>query len=344
MKNFSKYIVRHNASIKFSISVIDANAAQVALIINDDNELAGIVTDGDIRRAILSNYSLDDPVSAIMTKDPVTLLSGATRSDALKVMRESLVHHIPVINDDRNLVDFFVLDDFIKKQSYDNPVVIMAGGKGERLKPLTNDCPKPMLEINGKPILEIILERAINAGFKNYYISVNYLKHKIKEYFNDGSKWGVSIKYLEESEPLGTCGALSLLPGDLSDDIIVMNGDVVTNLDYERFLKFHKKGGAPMSICSRNHRVRIPFAVLGLKDNLLNQLAEKPTFEYQVNAGVYVLSPKLLSLIPNAFYNMTDLIESLLADNQEVGVFPIHEDWKDIGNKDDFFSCFEGSY
>jgi dTDP-glucose pyrophosphorylase len=343
LKNFSKYIVRHNASIKLSISVIDANAAKVALIINDDNELAGIVTDGDIRRAILSNYSLDDPVSAIMTKDPLTLLSGATRSDALKVMRESLVHHIPVINDDRNLVDFFVLDDFIKKRSYDNPVVIMAGGKGERLKPLTNDCPKPMLKINGKPILEIILERAINSGFKNYYISVNYLKHKIKEYFNDGSKWGVSINYLEESEPLGTCGALSLLPGDLSDDIIVMNGDVVTNLDYERFLKFHKKGGAPMSICSRHHRVRIPFAVLRLKDHLLNQLVEKPTFEYQVNAGVYALSPKLLPLIPNDFYNMTDLVESLLADNKEVGVFPIHEDWTDIGNKDDFFSCIEGN-
>ena len=164
MKKLSNYIVKHNASIKFSIGVIDANAAQVALIINDDNKLAGIVTDGDIRRAILSNHILDDPVSEIMTKNPITLLSGATHSDALKVMRESVVHHIPVINDDRNLVDLFVLDDLLKKRNLPNPVVIMAGGKGERLGSLTKNCPKPMLEVNGKPILEIILEKCIDAG------------------------------------------------------------------------------------------------------------------------------------------------------------------------------------
>lgn len=343
MRDISKFFISSGSTIKNAVSVIDKNAAQVALVADKNNKLLGIITDGDIRRALLADKSLDEPVDSIMTREPITVPVSTTRGEALRIMRSTLVHHIPVVKENGTIKGLFVIDELLKKSSYECPVVIMAGGKGERLKPLTNDCPKPMLEINGKPILEIILERAINAGFKNYYISVNYLKHKIKEYFNDGSKWGVSIKYLEESEPLGTCGALSLLPGDLSEDIIVMNGDVVTDLDYERFLKFHKKGGAPMSICSRIHRVRIPFAVLGLKDNLLNQLAEKPTFEYQVNAGVYALSPKLLSLIPNAFYNMTDLVESLLEDNREVGVFPIHEDWTDIGNKDDFFSFIEGN-
>ena len=336
MKKLSKYIVKHNASIKFSIGVIDANAAQVALIINDDNKLAGIITDGDIRRAILSNHKLDDPVSAIMTKDPLTLLSGATRSDALKVMRESLVHHIPVINDDSNLVDFFVLDDLIKKQSYDNPVVIMAGGKGERLGALTKNCPKPMLEVNGKPMLEIILEKCIDAGFTNFYLSVNYLKQKVISYFETGEKWGVNISYLEEEEPLGTCGSLKLLPNDLVDDILVLNGDVLTDLEYDRLMAYHQKSCNSMTVCTRSHRVRIPFAVMTSSGTKLERSVEKPMYEFQVNAGVYILNPKLIEKIPCEFFNMTDLVDDLLDSKSAVGVFPIHENWKDIGNPIDF--------
>ena len=341
MKKLSKYIVKHNASIKFSIGVIDANAAQVALIINDDNKLAGIITDGDIRRAILSNHKLDDPVSAIMTKDPLTLLSGATRSDALKVMRESLVHHIPVINDDSNLVDFFVLDDLIKKQSYDNPVVIMAGGKGERLGALTKNCPKPMLEVNGKPMLEIILEKCIDAGFTNFYLSVNYLKQKVISYFETGEKWGVNISYLEEEEPLGTCGSLKLLPNDLVDDILVLNGDVLTDLEYDRLMAYHQKSCNSMTVCTRSHRVRIPFAVMTSSGTKLERSVEKPMYEFQVNAGVYILNPKLIEKIPCEFYNMTDLVDDLLDSKSAVGVFPIHENWKDIGNPIDFIEAVE---
>jgi dTDP-glucose pyrophosphorylase/CBS domain-containing protein len=341
LKKLSKYIVKHNASIKFSIGVIDANAAQVALIINDDNKLAGIITDGDIRRAILSNHKLDDPVSAIMTKDPLTLLSGATRSDALKVMRESLVHHIPVINDDSNLVDFFVLDDLIKKQSYDNPVVIMAGGKGERLGSLTKNCPKPMLEVNGKPMLEIILEKCIDAGFTNFYLSVNYLKQKVISYFETGEKWGVNISYLEEEEPLGTCGSLKLLPNDLVDDILVLNGDVLTDLEYDRLMAYHQKSCNSMTVCTRSHRVRIPFAVMTSSGTKLERSVEKPMYEFQVNAGVYILNPKLIEKIPCEFYNMTDLVDDLLDSKSAVGVFPIHENWKDIGNPIDFIEAVE---
>ena len=341
MKKLSNYIVKHNASIKFSIGVIDANAAQVALIINDDNKLAGIVTDGDIRRAILSNHILDDPVSEIMTKNPITLLSGATHSDALKVMRESVVHHIPVINDDRNLVDLFVLDDLLKKRNLPNPVVIMAGGKGERLGSLTKNCPKPMLELNGKPILEIILEKCIDAGFNNFYFSVNYLKEKIIDYFETGKKWGVNISYLEEKEPLGTCGSLTLLPNDLTDDILVLNGDVLTELEYDRLMIFHQKSCNSMTVCSRSHRVRIPFAVMTSSGAKLEKFVEKPMYEFQVNAGVYILNPKLIEKIPSKFYNMTDLVDDLLDSKTVVGVFPIHENWKDIGNPIDFKEAVE---
>ena len=336
MKNLSEYIVNHNTSIKFVIGVIDTNAAQVALIVNDYNKLAGIITDGDIRRAILSNHTLDDPVSAIMTKNPITLTSGATRSDALKIMRETLIHHIPVINEEKNLVELFVLDDLIKKQTYDNPVVIMAGGKGVRLGTLTKNSPKPMLEINGKPMLEIILEKCIDAGFTKYYISVNYLKEKIINYFGIGEKWGVNISYLEENEPLGTCGSLKLLPNDLADDILVLNGDVLTDLEYDRFMIYHQKSSNAMTVCTRSHRVRIPFAVMTSSGAKLERFVEKPMYDFQVNAGVYILNPSLIEKIPNEFYNITDLLDDLLDSKTAVGVFPIHENWKDIGNPIDF--------
>ena len=341
MSDLSKYIVKHNASIKFSIGIIDANAAQVALIVNDDNKLAGIITDGDIRRAILSNHTLDDPVSSIMTKCPITLPNGATHSDALKVMRESLVHHIPVINDDRSLVDLFVLDDLIKKQSINNTVVIMAGGKGERLGSLTKNCPKPMLEVNGKPILEIILEKCIDAGFNNFSFSVNYLKEKIIDYFEAGQKWGVIISYLEEKEPLGTCGSLTLLPNNLTDDILVLNGDILTDLDYGRLMTYHQKSRNAITICTRSHRVRIPFAVMTTSGVKLERFVEKPMYEFQVNAGVYILNPSLIEKIPSKFYNMTDLVDDLLDSKSDVGVFPIHENWKDIGNPIDFKEATE---
>ena len=336
MKNLSEYIVNHNASIKFAIGVIDTNAAQVALIVNDDNKLAGIITDGDIRRAILSNHTIDDPVSAIMTKSPISLTTGATRSDALKIMRETLVHHIPVINDERNLVEFFVLDDLIRKQSYDNPVVIMAGGKGERLGSLTKNCPKPMLEVNGKPMLEIILEKCIETGLNNFYFSVNYLKEKIVNYFGAGDKWGVNLSYLEENEPLGTCGSLKLLPKDLNEDILVLNGDILTDLEYDRFMAFHQKSCNTMTICTRSHPVRIPFAVMTSSGAKLESFVEKPMYDFQVNAGVYILNPSVVEKIPSKFYNMTDLVDDLLDSGLEVGVFPIHENWKDIGNPIDF--------
>ena len=343
MKTLSRYIVRHNALIKSAIGVIDANAAQVVLVVNNDDKLTGIITDGDIRRAILSNHSLDDPVSAIMTKSPLTLSSGATRSDALKVMRESVVRHIPVINDDRTLVDLFVLDDLIKKQSYDNPVVIMAGGKGERLGALTKNCPKPMLEVNGKPMLEIILEKCIDAGLSNFHFSVNYLKEKIIGHFGTGEKWGVNISYLEEKEPLGTCGSLKLLPNDLVYDILVLNGDVLTDLEYDRLMAYHQKSYNSMTVCTRSHRVRIPFAVMTSSGTKLERSVEKPMYEFQVNAGVYILNPNLIEKIPHAFYNMTDLVDDLLDSKLDVGVFPIHESWKDIGNKIDFFEVQHAS-
>jgi NDP-sugar pyrophosphorylase family protein len=242
------------------------------------------------------------------------------------------------------LSDLLVLDDLLKKPCLPNPVVIMAGGKGERLGQLTKECPKPMLEINGKPILEKILDQCIQSGFNDFYFSVNYLKDKIINYFGSGDKWGVNISYLEEDEPLGTCGSLKLLSSNSQDDILVLNGDVLTDLEFDRLMAFHKKSESFITVCIRSHRVRIPFAVMNTSKSKLISFVEKPMYDFQVNAGVYVLSPNLIKRIPQMFYDMTDLINDSLVINEDVGVFPIHENWKDIGNPIDFKEAVETTH
>ena len=332
----SKYFISPKSSIRDAIEVIDNGAAQVALVVDSNKKLLGLVTDGDVRRGIIKNLSLDGAVSSIMTNSPLVLSLGAKKAEILQLMREKLIHHIPLVDGNGCICSLEVLDDLLKKRSLSNPVVIMAGGKGERLGSLTKNCPKPMLEVNGKPMLETILEKCIDAGFKNFYISVNYLKDKIIKHFSLGEKWGVNISYLEEGEPLGTCGSLKLLPNNLVDDILVLNGDVLTDLEYDRFMTYHQKSSNAMTVCTRSHRVRIPFAVMTSSGAKLERFVEKPMYDFQVNAGVYILSPTLIEKIPSKFYNMTDLVDDLLDSKSPVGVFPIHENWKDIGNPIDF--------
>jgi len=337
----SKYFISPKSSIRDAIEVIDNGAAQVALVVDSNKKLLGLVTDGDVRRGIIKNLSLDGAVSSIMTNSPIVLSLGAKKAEILQLMREKLIHHIPLVDGNGCICSLEVLDDLLKKRSLSNPVVIMAGGKGERLGSLTKNCPKPMLEVNGKPMLETILEKCIDAGFKNFYISVNYLKDKIIKHFSLGEKWGVNISYLEEGEPLGTCGSLKLLPNNLVDDILVLNGDVLTDLEYDRFMTYHQKSSNAMTVCTRSHRVRIPFAVMTSSGAKLERFVEKPMYDFQVNAGVYILSPTLIEKIPSKFYNMTDLVDDLLDSKSPVGVFPIHENWKDIGNPIDFKEAVE---
>ena len=336
MFDLTKILVSPNTAIKEAIVAINSGAAQVALVVDPHNKLLGLVTDGDVRRGIINNISLDDEVSSIMTKAPLVLAAGAKKAEILQLMREKFIHHVPLVDGNGCISGIEVLDDLLKKRSLSNPVVIMAGGKGERLGSHTKNCPKPMLEVNGKPMLETILEKCIDAGFKNFYISVNYLKDKIIKHFSSGGKWSVNISYLEENEPLGTCGSLKLLSNNLVDDILVLNGDVLTDLEYDRLMAFHQKSSNAMTVCTRSHRVRIPFAVMTSSGTKLERFVEKPMYDFQVNAGVYILNPSLIEKIPNEFYNITDLLDDLLDSGSEVGVFPIHENWKDIGNPIDF--------
>ena len=230
MKDFNKTFLCEQDTIKKAIEQIDHGACQIALVIGTDAQLIGTVTDGDVRRGLLNGLNLHSPVEQIMNRQFRFVREETKESEVLALMRRDVLHQIPVLDAQGRVVNLFLLEELLQNRALPNPVVIMAGGKGKRLRPLTENCPKPMLKVRGKPMLEIILDRCKEAGFHQFYLSVNYLKQQIIDYFGDGSRWGIKIEYLEESQPLGTAGALKLLPPNLSLPFLVLNGDVLTQV------------------------------------------------------------------------------------------------------------------
>lgn len=333
MRDIADYLVRPKASLQEVIQTIDQGAAQIALVANAENKLLGVITDGDIRRAILRNESLKSLAENIMCRDFRSLPSTATAEEALAFMRNETLHQIPGIDEQGRVIRLFLLEELINPKKRPNPVVIMAGGEGKRLRPLTQDCPKPMLRVGGKPLLEIILEQCIDAGFQHFYLSVNYLKKQIQDYFDDGARWHVRINYLEETQPLGTGGALSLLPQKPSEPLLVLNGDVLTRVDYSRMLRFHDEHKAAATLCVREHSTQIPYGVVCMDDLHVLSLEEKPVLSHYVNAGIYLLDPALLDLVPrDRFFDMPTLLEKAIQHQHRVSAFPIHEYWLDVGH------------
>lgn len=319
------------ASIRQVIAVIDHGAAQIALVTEFDR-LIGIVTDGDVRRGLLRGESLDAPVTKIMRRDFRFLPTNGTAAGALALMQREALHQIPVLDEAGKIVHLFLLEDLIKPQSLSNSVVIMAGGEGKRLWPLTHDCPKPMLQVAGRPLLEIILQQCLDAGFEDFYFAVNYLKEQIQSYFHDGSAWGARIRYLEEDIPLGTAGALNLLPQRPDHPFLVLNGDVLTRVDYTHLLRFHADHQSAATLCVREHSTQIPYGVVHMDDEKVVALQEKPVLTHYVNAGIYLLNPDMLDLLPkDMFFDMPKLFEAAAHEGYPVSAFPIHEYWLDIG-------------
>jgi dTDP-glucose pyrophosphorylase len=320
-------------SLSDAIKVIDVGYAQIAFVVDENKRLIGTITDGDIRRALLRGESLDTPVEKIMFRNFRALPSGATEQEALALMRRETLHQIPALDEQGRVVRLFLLEELIKPKKRSNPVVIMAGGEGKRLRPLTEDCPKPMLRVGGKPLLEIILEQCIDAGFQHFYLSVNYLKEQIQDHFGDGARWHVRIDYLEETQPLGTGGALSLLPQKPTEPFLVLNGDVLTRVDYGRLLRFHDEHQAAATLCVREHTTQIPYGVVRMDDLHVLTLEEKPVLSHYVNAGIYLLDPALLDLVPqDCFFDMPTLLEKAMKHQHRVSAFPIHEYWLDVGH------------
>ncbi len=317
--------------------MIDEGGIQVALVVNEQEQLQGVATDGDIRRGILDEIDLDAPVRTVMNEDPVTARPQEDWQSLIDRMRARRVHQIPVVDDDGRMARIEVLDDLLDPDARSNPIVLMAGGLGTRLRPLTEDCPKPLLEVGEQPILETILEGFIAHGFHRFYISVNYMSGMIEDYFGDGSDWDVDITYLHEQKRLGTAGPLSLLPERPEETVIVMNGDLLTKLNFAHLLNFHHEHESTATMCVREHETQVPYGVIETEEQFMTGLEEKPTERYFVNAGIYALEPETLNLIPDGeFFDMTELFEQLVEQKQSVTVFPVREYWQDVGQKEDF--------
>lgn len=333
--NWKNILVSPLSNIREVLKVIDSEALQLALVVDLDNRLLGTVTDGDIRRALINDLPLSHPITEIMFTTPTVVDYSISKAEVLELMNAKQLHSIPIL-DNGIVVGLETIHHVTQKNKYDNPVFLMAGGFGTRLKPLTDNCPKPLLKVGDKPILETVLLSFIKAGFHNFYISTHYLPEMIREYFGSGDKWGVSINYVHEELPLGTGGALGLLPKDLPElPVIMMNGDVLTKVDLEALLTFHNGNNADATICVREYEYQVPFGVIESEGNIIKSMVEKPIQRFHVNAGIYVVSRKIIEQVNNnEVVDMPTLLERYLGDN--VLMFPFYEYWLDIGRMDDF--------
>ncbi|MBK9161516.1 MAG: nucleotidyltransferase family protein [Nitrosomonadales bacterium] len=334
---WKEILVSPGAPIREAIEVLDRSAKQIVLVVGENNHLAGTVTDGDIRRGILKGVSLDEPTLNIMNAHPTVARADEGREAMLAAMQRKGLHHLPVVDENNCVTGLETLEDLIHPPIRENRVVLMAGGLGSRLSPLTDACPKPMLKIGGKPLLETILENFIEYGFHRFYISVNYMADVVKAHFGDGSRWGVDIAYLHEDQRLGTAGALSLLPEKPAEALLVMNGDLLTKVNFKQLLDFHSAHHAQATMCVREYDFQVPYGVVKIDAHRITAIDEKPVQRFFVNAGIYVLEPEALALIAaNTYFDMPTMFERLIGLKKETAVFPIREYWLDIGQLADF--------
>jgi len=333
---WKEVLITPDTPVVKAIEIIDRAALQIVLVINEKGQLLGTVTDGDIRRAILKHQSLDEPVREIMNPNPRFIYKDQPRENAILLIRKSKVRQIPVLDEQHRVLGLEIADELLEPPARNNWVILMAGGIGSRLKPLTASCPKPLLKVGNKPVLETILESFVEQGFHHFYISVNYKAEMIIDHFGDGSRWAVQIRYLHENKRLGTAGALGLLPSKPEEPLLLMNGDILTKINFGQLLDFHQKNQTEATICIREQHNQIPYGVVAIHNNRLKQIDEKPVQHFFINAGLYVLNPRVLEYIPaGSYFDIPDLLKSLMNKGNEIAVFPVREYWIDIGRFDD---------
>jgi dTDP-glucose pyrophosphorylase len=345
IQDISALSVSPETPIREVMERFNRSGKQIALIVNGEDRLKGIATDGDIRRALLRDFTIGTPVREAMKKDPVVAPDTLSSVSALKIMKANSIRHLPIVDEDGRIVALEILD-FVNMEvgSESLTAVIMAGGEGQRLRPLTNTLPKPMLPVGDRPILEIMLRLLQASGFNRVLISVGYLGCKIQEYFENGSRIGMDIHYLEESKPQGTAGSLGLIPDELKPDspFLVINGDLLTRLDFNAFRSFHIAADYELTLCCRPYEVEVPYGYPVIAGDAVVDFQEKPTFHHLVNSGIYCLSPALLKEIPHqSFFHMTDLIQILCKSKRRVGVFPLREPFHEIGRMESYESAEE---
>jgi dTDP-glucose pyrophosphorylase len=336
--NWQLALIAEDKTIRDAAELLTASSLRITLVVDRETRLQGTVTDGDIRRALIAGHDMSQPVSSIMQSNPTTISSSESRRTALNLMNQRNLMHIPIVEDNGVVVGLESLQDLLFQRKKPNPVLLMAGGFGKRLYPLTRTVPKPLLPIGKKPILEGILEQLSGEGFSQFFISVHYQKEQIQNYFGDGSNWGVNIHYLEEEKPLGTAGALASLDFSLIEHpIVMMNGDLVTRLNFEQLLDFHSASRSDATICVRDYEIEVPFGVVEGQGMEVKQIVEKPVQHFMINAGIYVLDPSVILLCKAVQYrDMPDLLREILAKGKKVNMFPIHEYWIDIGETSEY--------
>lgn len=336
--DWRKAVVKPDATIRDAMAAIDNGAIQICVIVAEDGTLTGVVTDGDIRRAILGGAALETLAIDIMVASPYTAPVTQAREELSRQMDLRQIRQIPLLDDNDRLVSVAFADEFRNLSKLrPNPVVLMAGGRGTRLQPLTNDMPKPMLKVGDKPILETIISRFVDQGFCKIFLSVNYRAEIIQDYFRDGSWLGADISYLEEAVPMGTAGALSLLPDTPQHPIIVMNGDILTQVDFRSLVAYHNEQSAAATMALREFGYSVPFGVVNVDDHQITGIEEKPNQQFLVNAGIYVVGPATLGLIPSGeASDIPDLFKKLIQIKKPLAAFLIHEYWVDVGRSDDF--------
>jgi dTDP-glucose pyrophosphorylase len=337
VKDWKQIVVSPETTLRDAIARIDGSGLQLALVLGRDGRLAGVLSDGDIRRAILRGCDLAAPTYDVMNCSPTTAPVTSASNELLALMRRKVLHHVPLLNGEMQVVGLATLDGLTGVLERPNWVVLMAGGLGSRLMPLTENCPKPMLQVGGKPILESILESFSEQGFRKFFLSVNYLAHAVRDHFGDGSQWGVDISYLHEDKRLGTAGALSLLPERPSDPLVVMNGDLLTRVRFDNMLNFHSEHGAVATMAVREYDFQVPYGVVQLNGSNIAAIEEKPVHRFFVNAGIYTLSPEAFEHIPDGtFFDMPTLFDRMLAAGQPTSAYPLREYWLDIGRLEEF--------
>ncbi|MFW5837492.1 MAG: nucleotidyltransferase family protein [Desulfovibrionaceae bacterium] len=336
MKDWKDSLISLDASIVDALRIISRSRLQIALVIDENRKLLGTVTDGDIRNGLLSGRELQDSVTTVMFPQPTVARIEDSDECILGQMQAMDILQIPLVDDQGRIVGLKLLKEFVYAPERNNLVVLMAGGLGSRLGPITEECPKPLLKVGNKPILETIVLNFIQHGFRRFKFSVNYMAEMIENHFRDGSRWGAQIEYVRESIRLGTAGALALLPDEPDRPFFVMNGDILTSVNFSKLLEAHEASDAAATMCVREYEQQIPYGVVRHVNNRILSIDEKPVTSFHVNAGIYVLDPACLEHVPRGvFFDMTDLFSSILAAGMEARVFPVSDYWIDIGRMDD---------
>jgi dTDP-glucose pyrophosphorylase/predicted transcriptional regulator len=332
-----RFLISPNATIAESVEQLNTRSTQILLVVDSEKRLLGTVTDGDIRRAMLRKVEQSSTLSEIMQKAPLTARSDWSPQRAQSFMRARRIHQIPTVDDNGYVTGVFTEESFISQEQLPNVAVLMVGGLGKRLGALTENCPKPMLKIGGRPILETTIETLRDAGIRRFVLAVNYLSEQIETHFGDGANQGVSISYFHETQPLGTAGALRHIETLNESPLLVMNGDILTRVNYGHLLRYHHEGEACATMCVREFNQQIPFGVVELDGHKITGIREKPSSSFFVNSGIYVLNPESLHYLPaSGPFDMPNLFDLLREQQKTTLAYPISEYWADIGQPHDF--------